>query len=41
MSHLEIHGLIKLEEGVRRVSLSGYPAIRQHLYNEGYLVDEF
>ncbi len=41
MNHLEIHGLIKLEEGVRRVSLSGYPAIRQHLYNEGYLVDEF
>jgi len=41
MNHLELHGLIKLEEGARRVSLSGYPAIRQHLYNEGYLVDEF
>lgn len=41
LTHLAAHGLIKHEKGIWRVSLSGYPAVRQHLYNEGYLVDAF
>ena len=41
LNSLQNHGLIKHEKGLWRVSLVSYPAVRQHLYSEGYLVDAF
>lgn len=41
LNSLHNHGLTKYEKGTWRVSLSGYPSVRQHLYNEGYPVDAF
>lgn len=38
---LNKQGLIKEENGLWRTTLLGYPAIRQYLNNEGYLVDAF
>ncbi len=38
---LQSAGLIKFEEDVWRVTLSGYPAVRSQLQNEDYLVDAF
>ncbi len=35
------HGLIKEENGLWRVALLGYPAVRQYLESEGYLTDVF
>ena len=34
-------GLVKLENGLWRVTLLGYPAVRRALADEDYLVDEF
>jgi len=34
-------GLAECNRGIWRVSASGYPAVRQFLNGEGYLVDDF
>lgn len=39
LTRMSSSGLIKQEEGIWRVTLSGYPAVRQYLQNEDYLVD--
>lgn len=36
---LQLAGLVKQEEAVWRVTLSGYPAVRHYLDSEGYLTD--
>jgi hypothetical protein len=41
LTGLSIAGLLKEEEGRCRVTLLGYPVIRQYLEREGYLVDYF
>ena len=41
LTHLESHGVIKHEKNTWRVSLTGYSAVRQYLYNEGYMMDDF
>lgn len=39
MDRLRTAGLVKIEDGIWRVTLLGYPAVRQYLYDEDYLVD--
>lgn len=41
MYRLRSAGLVNMTNGIWRVTLLGYPAVRRFLASEGYLVDEF